>query len=154
MADMFRANAQLTGISSSKYDGNPHSFGASHPRFVDYSKRTGAGGGAGAGSGDGSGSSSVTVGASVTTAILPPGRAISFASLLASAAASKAAGSSDAAPAPATATGGPPSSLGKRAPALQWTAPQRLPQPFVLDRREILAAVEAALLATASATFQ
>jgi len=118
----------------------------------------------------------VEIGASVsvTAASLPPGRAISFASLLASAAASKAAASAagDAALAPvdaprqapaagasaASAPGGPSSSLGKRAPTqasftFKWTAPQRLPQPFALDRREILAAVEAALQATASAAF-
>lgn len=35
VADMFQANARLTGKDYS-YDGNPHAFGASHPRFVNY----------------------------------------------------------------------------------------------------------------------
>lgn len=33
--DMFAANSKLTGLSY-KYNGNPHEFGSSHPRFVDY----------------------------------------------------------------------------------------------------------------------
>lgn len=36
VADMFRANAQLTGRDYNSYDGNPHAFGATHPRFVRY----------------------------------------------------------------------------------------------------------------------
>ena len=33
--DMFKANAQLTGLRY-EYDGNPHSFGAYHPQYVNY----------------------------------------------------------------------------------------------------------------------
>lgn len=40
--DMFKANAALTG-KVSKYDGNPHAFGAFHPRFTDYGSRSSAG---------------------------------------------------------------------------------------------------------------
>jgi hypothetical protein len=35
--DMFKANSKLTG-KEYDYDGNPHSFGSSHPKFVDYRK--------------------------------------------------------------------------------------------------------------------
>jgi mRNA-decapping enzyme subunit 2 len=33
--DMFKANAKITG-KEYDYDGNPHSFGSSHPKFVNY----------------------------------------------------------------------------------------------------------------------
>lgn len=33
--EMFKANAKITG-KEYDYDGNPHSFGASHPKFVNY----------------------------------------------------------------------------------------------------------------------
>jgi mRNA-decapping enzyme subunit 2 len=36
VADMFSANAKLTGRDYT-YDGNPHGFGDAHPRFVKYS---------------------------------------------------------------------------------------------------------------------
>ncbi|KAJ1408556.1 Dcp2, box A domain-containing protein [Ochromonadaceae sp. CCMP2298] len=35
VADMFAANSKLTG-KRYEYDGNPHQFGAYHPRYVDY----------------------------------------------------------------------------------------------------------------------
>lgn len=35
VADMFRANAQITGRDYT-YNGNPHDFGDAHPRFVKY----------------------------------------------------------------------------------------------------------------------
>jgi mRNA-decapping enzyme subunit 2 len=35
--DMFAANAKLTGRQF-VYSGNPHEFGSSHPRFIDYRK--------------------------------------------------------------------------------------------------------------------
>lgn len=38
VSDMFKANARLTGLRY-EYDGNPHSFGAYHPQYVDYSKK-------------------------------------------------------------------------------------------------------------------
>lgn len=51
--DMFKANAKLTGRDY-VYDGNPHSFGSTHPRFTDYRTRsdseTSGGGGGGGGS--------------------------------------------------------------------------------------------------------
>ncbi|RYH00518.1 NUDIX domain-containing protein [archaeon] len=34
--DMFKANAAITG-KDYNYDGNPHDFGASHPKYVNYS---------------------------------------------------------------------------------------------------------------------
>lgn len=37
--EMFKANAKLTG-KEYDYDGNPHSFGASHPKFVNYRNYT------------------------------------------------------------------------------------------------------------------
>eukprot|EP00981_Chlorochromonas_danica_P000088 scaffold36_cov191-Ochromonas_danica.AAC.2 len=45
---MFQANAALTG-KEYRYDGNPHDFGSSHPRYINYSEAhkipTGEGGG-------------------------------------------------------------------------------------------------------------
>ena len=38
VSDMFKANAKLTGLRY-EYDGNPHSFGAYHPQYVNYSKK-------------------------------------------------------------------------------------------------------------------
>ena len=35
VSDMFKANARLTGLRY-EYDGNPHSFGAYHPQYVNY----------------------------------------------------------------------------------------------------------------------
>lgn len=34
--EMFAANSQLTGKNYKEYDGNPHTFGSSHPRYIDY----------------------------------------------------------------------------------------------------------------------
>ena len=154
VAEMFRANAQLTGITSSQYDGNPHSFGASHPRYVDYSKKGGG----------------------VTTNAVPGngnpvslGRAVSVASLLASAAISAASSSAagDAASkqqhgqgrgarldsstlstSSDSVTANQPSST-----SFVWTASQRLPRPFVLAKQEIMAAMDGVLLSTAVLAF-
>jgi mRNA-decapping enzyme subunit 2 len=42
--DMFAANAKITG-KDYVYDGNPHQFGASHPKYVNYSESSAAGSG-------------------------------------------------------------------------------------------------------------
>lgn len=60
VTDMFKANSKLTGRDY-VYDGNPHSFGSTHPRFTDYrvrsdSETSGGGGDAASSSGGGSGS--------------------------------------------------------------------------------------------------
>ena len=47
--DMFAANAKITG-KSYVYDGNPHQFGASHPKYVNYNDAHSSGGGGGGGS--------------------------------------------------------------------------------------------------------
>ena len=153
VAEMFRANAQLTGITSSQYDGNPHSFGASHPRFVDYSKK---------------GGSVVTNAAPVSL-----GRAVSVASLLASAAVSAATISSssiaDAAakqeqrgrgrgakPDSTTTLSASSVSVSDNQPSstsFVWTASQRLPRPFVLAKQEIMASMDGVLLSTAVLAF-
>ena len=151
VAEMFRANAQLTGISSSQYDGNPHSFGASHPRYVDYSKK-------------GSG-------ATTTAPPVPLGRAISVASLMASAAVTAASSSSAAdvivkqqqqdrsrgtkldITALLSASSDSVSVNQPSSTSFVWTASQRLPRPFVLAKQEIMAAMDGVLLSTAVLAF-
>jgi 8-oxo-dGTP pyrophosphatase MutT (NUDIX family) len=44
--DMFSANSKLTGRAY-VYDGNPHTFGSVHPRFVNYNQSPSAGGAVG-----------------------------------------------------------------------------------------------------------
>jgi len=36
--DMFSANAKLTGRDYAAYNGNPHDFGSSHPRYVNFNE--------------------------------------------------------------------------------------------------------------------
>ena len=57
--DMFEANAKLTGKSYT-YDGNPHSFGDRHPRYVNYAD-AGVGAIHGAGTGVPSGTAPIVV---------------------------------------------------------------------------------------------
>ena len=152
VAEMFRANAQLTGITSSQYDGNPHSFGASHPRYVDYSKKGG--------------------GVTTTAPPVSLGRAISVASLMASAAVTAAASSSSAADAIVkqhqqdrsrgtkldvtallSASSDSVSANQPSSTSFVWTASQRLPRPFVLAKQEIMAAMDGVLLSTAVLAF-
>lgn len=42
VVDMFKANHKLTGVDYDQYDGNPHTFGSYHPRYVNYNDRTGS----------------------------------------------------------------------------------------------------------------
>lgn len=54
VTDMFKMNAKITGRDY-VYDGNPHSFGSTHPRFTDYRTRSDSetsGGGSDIASGD------------------------------------------------------------------------------------------------------
>ncbi len=37
--DMFKTNEKLTGKKLDDYDGNAHTFGATHPRYVNYAER-------------------------------------------------------------------------------------------------------------------
>lgn len=41
VTDMFKTNEKLMGRKLDAYDGNVHNFGASHPRYVNYSQRDG-----------------------------------------------------------------------------------------------------------------
>jgi len=41
VTDMFKTNEKLMGRKLDTYDGNVHNFGASHPRYVNYSQRDG-----------------------------------------------------------------------------------------------------------------
>ena len=68
VTDMFKMNAKLTGRDY-VYDGNPHSFGSTHPRFTDYRMRSDSenSGGAEPASGGGGGVSSNDAGASGNT---------------------------------------------------------------------------------------
>ena len=66
---MFSANAKLTGRSYA-YDGNPHEFGSSHPRYVNFNERDN---GAAVGGERGVGGKSATAGTSSRVAGLGTG---------------------------------------------------------------------------------
>lgn len=38
VGDMFAANHKITGVDYDVYDGNPHTFGSYHPRYVNYNQ--------------------------------------------------------------------------------------------------------------------
>jgi len=135
VTDMFKANALLTGRNYSAYDGNPHDFGSSHPRYKNFNEQLDA-----SSSSASSSSSSSSSGAAALAGLLAGKIKILTPTAFAALSNARSLASIEAEARGAKGEGG-----GEGGGRRKWP---RFVQPFVLDKKGIMAALDAALAAS------